>query len=259
MTRILNGKECKALLADFRTAYEALEHGFVELGEKAARIREQEAYGETCSTFDEWIRAEHYARSVVYDAMKAARFFRLTSPVAEPLKIVLDRESHFREFPADATESQAKKIIKRLEQLVEPDADGARHPTARHVKAAVAAVCPRPAETSPKQRWEEADRQRLAAATAGDETKPAPDEPPRPAPESITAEYHDVKIPPCLWNGKPQIWAEDLQAFRSEVATKFQPLFQKHGHDKDFLLAATTVFRNWSEEVAHRQPTRRAK
>jgi hypothetical protein len=137
----LTTRECHGLLEDFRRSYHDFEQSFLALGEQAAAIREHEAFGDQCRTFDEWIKQEHYDRSVVYACMKAARICRLTAPVAEPLKIVLDRESHFREFPADASAKQARAIVRRLEQIVAPDADGTRHPTARQIKNAVLEVC----------------------------------------------------------------------------------------------------------------------
>ena len=72
---------------------------FWSLGDKAAAIREQEAFGGTLDTFDDWIRSENFGHTFIYDCMKAARIFRLTAPIAEPLKIVLNRESHYRDSP----------------------------------------------------------------------------------------------------------------------------------------------------------------
>lgn len=137
LMRILEGRECTELLRDFREAYRRFAGSFIELGRKATIIREQEAWGEDCKNLDDWIRSEGYERSIIYGCMKAARIFQLTALAAEPLKIVLDRESHFREFPADADARQAKAIVERLAVTVEPQADGSRHPTAKQIKAAV--------------------------------------------------------------------------------------------------------------------------
>ena len=263
-TKILDSKQCKALLEDFRRSYQSCMHSFLELGDKAAAIRDQEAYGELCDTFDDWIRSEGFGHTFVYDCMKAARIFRLTAPIAEPLKIVLNRESHYRDFPADVEAREAKKIIARLEQDVEPGDDGMRRPTAKQVKAAVSAVCG-PNGIGPEKKKPAATRpdvpESIEEEIAAVEKPYVPAEPqvPRLAPETITGEYCEVQPAKVAWEGKLEIWAEDLHAFRSEVAAKFLPLFQKHGHDQDFLVAAAKVFHNWSEEVANRQPTRKAK
>ena len=144
--KILSSKECKTLLEDFRRSYSSCTHAFVELGEKAAAIRDQEAFscrqagGETCATFDQWIRNERFGHSFVYSCMKAARIYRLMAPIAEPRKIVLDCESHFRSFPKDTTPKQAEAIADELIEIVEPREDGSRWPTRREVNAALAAV-----------------------------------------------------------------------------------------------------------------------
>jgi hypothetical protein len=246
-------------------------HSFLELGEKAAAIREQEAYGELCDTFDDWIKSEGFGHTFIYDCMKAARIFRLTAPIAEPLKIVLNRESHYRDFPADVEQREAKKIIARLEQDVEPGEDGVRRPTAKQVKAAVNAVCG-PNGIGPEKKKTAAARPDVPDSIEPeivDRTEPSAElldsgqsfspKAPRLAPDTITSEYCEVQPAKVAWEGKLEIWAEDLHAFRSQVATMFLPLFQQHGHDQDFLVAAAKVFKNWSEEVANRQPTRKAK
>ena len=246
--KILTGKECRALLEEFRRCYACLEHAFVELGEKAAAIRDQEAYGESCSTFDEWIKREHYARSVIYDAIKAAKFYRLTSPVAEPLKIVLDREAHFREFPADASKGQAEKIIKQLGETVEPDADGSRHPTAKQIKAAVAAVCPKPAERTRETKAAVAETIQADRETQEPE---AGRQAPRLAPQTITGEYAEVHA------AQPGgTWTEDLDLFRSEVLRMLAPLLDRHGRDGQFLYAAYTALHDIAVDVRYHEPAK---
>jgi hypothetical protein len=214
--KILNSKECKALLEDFRRSYQSCLHRFLELGDKAAAIRDQEAYGELCETFDDWIRSEGFGHTFVYDCIKAARIFRLTAPLAEPLKIVLNRESHYRDFPADVEAREAKKIIARLEHDVQPGEDGMRRPTAKQVKAAVSAVCgangigaekKKPAAARPDV--PESIEDEIAAV----EKPYGPAEPraPRLASETITGDYREV-----VADGPP----EPDQDARLEAVTK---------------------------------------
>ncbi len=51
--KILNAKECRALLEDFRRSYDCFQNSFLDLGEKAIAIHDQEAYGEGCASFDD--------------------------------------------------------------------------------------------------------------------------------------------------------------------------------------------------------------
>ena len=105
---------------------------------------------------------------------------------------MLDRETHYREFPATADARQAKAVIKQLESIVAPDADGTRHPTARQVKAAVAAVCPK----SGGQKSEVRSRKSEVGSQESDPTSEPKS--PRLAPETISGEYVEVQdVPPA--------------------------------------------------------------
>ena len=213
-TKILTSKECKALLEDFRRSYESLQHRFLELGDKAIAIREQEAYGESCETFDQWIKSEGYGHTFVYGAMKAARLYRLMAPTLEPRQITLDCESHYRDIPADVTPKQAEKIAAKLVELVNGDvrsaADTRPRVTRQQVKAAVAAAQPKPPATRPdvpesieaeivamEPREEDGERGRVGDGEKNASPHPpiAPSPPPnspRVAPKTITGDYREV-------------------------------------------------------------------
>jgi hypothetical protein len=186
--KILSGKECRALLEDFRRCYETCMHSFLELGEKAATIREQEAYGETCETFDDWIRSEGFGHTFIYDCMKASRLYRLMAPTLDPKKITLDCESHYRDIPADVTAKEAKAIASELVKLAGTDTDGTPKVTRRQVKEAVAAVRPKPAAARsdvPESIEEEIAGVEKPYGRAGPQA-------PRLAAETISGEYVEV-------------------------------------------------------------------
>ena len=271
--KILTSKECKALLAEFRESWRDYSRKWMQIGELALSIRDQEAYADLgYDTFVAWIAGEHFERAVIYDAIHAVTTWRLIAPAAERLKLVMDRESHFRPFPADCERRKALAIAEGLGKSIEPAADGNRYVTARLVQAAVDAVFPPEAKPETKAPFRETE-------AADFETKGRQTEPPAASIEPTWAVVQGFDEPDTLPDlvdpDRPQAaaarqnppqgtcceveWAVDLQDFRRDVAAKFLPLFQKHGHDQEFLSAAATVFRNWSEEVAHRQPTRRAK
>ena len=264
-----DSEERRQILKEFRRAWSAFDRSWRDLGEKALRVRDTQAWREEGHlTFEDWILAEKRPTSIIYQAIHAVRMERLALPVAERLKVVLDRESHFRAIPAringeEITADEVKDIVKQLAKTVEPGADGMKHAKASDVKAAVKAIN-ETQDYSDEQirkdrlqaKWDEEDRKRQAAAIRPDVPDSIEDEiaavEPGPPPV-ITGEYCEVQPE------ADSLWAEDLRLFKREVADRFVSLFQKHCHDKAFLKAATKVFHNWSEEVAARQPTRRAK
>lgn len=261
--KILDSKECRALLEDFRRSYKSCQHAFLELGEKATAIRDQEAfnaeedYGEKFETFDEWIKANGYGHTFVYDCMKAARLYRLMAPCLEPRKITLDCESHYRDIPADVTPKQAKAIAAALIEIL-PEGDAPRV-TRQQVKAAVAAVRPKPAAARAAE--EDAEPPPAKVTIQQNEwVDPREPEPPAPrlAPESITGEYREVVA--CEddrrfeWNGKKEVWANDLHAFRDGILQTLAPMFDRHGHDKDFLYALAMLLHDLSVEAKYREP-----
>jgi hypothetical protein len=229
------------------------------LGNKAAAIRDQEAYGGTCETFDQWIKSEGYGHSFVYDCMKAARLYGLMAPVLEPRGITLDCESHFRDISADTTPKEAKAIAGKVLEMVE--ASGSKV-TRKHFAAAAAAVRPKPAAATRPDvpdsiEAEIADREPAEESVHSTQYSVEPETPPQLARDPGPAKVETAEV--CEVQPVADSWDEDLRLFKRLVADHFQPLFQKHGHSQAFLSAAATAFRNWSEEVAHRQPTRRAK
>jgi hypothetical protein len=262
-----DSEERRQILKEFRQAWSAFDRSWRDLGEKALRVRDAYAWrAEGHLTFEDWIVAEKRPTSIIYQAIHAVRMERLAMPVAERLKVVLDRESHFRAIPAringeEITADEVKDIVKQLAKTVEADADGLKHAKASDVKAAVRAINETQDYSDEQVRkdrlqakWDEEDRKRQTAAIRPD------------VPDSIEAEIAAAEPAPVITGEycevQPEadsLWAEDLRLFKREVADRFVSLFQKHGHDKAFLKAATKVFHNWSEEVAARQPTRRAK
>lgn len=222
-TKVLTSKECKFLLEDFRRSYESFQHSFLELGEKAAAIREQEAYGETCESFDQWIRQEGYGHSLVYDSMKAARLYRLMAPTLGPARISLDHESHFRDIPADVTPKEAKAIAGKLIELV-PDA-AAPKVTRQQVKTAVAAVRPKTGhppggsarpDVPASIEAEIADLAPPPAKVTDAETRGGDAE--RAAQVASAVEEYDGLIPPeDLPDDERQSWQDCLQKLGKEV------------------------------------------
>jgi len=236
-SKILNGKECRALLEDFRRSYDTCMHSFLELGEKAAAIRDQEAYGELCETFDQWIKREGYGHSFVYDCIKASKLYRMMAPVLDPRHITLDCESHYRDIPADLSPKEAKAIAGELVLAV---AESGSKLTRQHVKAAVAKVRPkkRPARPDVPESIEE---EITAAAEPAEPTeRPAP----RLAAETIEAEYCDVK------SEEP----DELEQFRVGVQALVAPVLERHGRDGKFLYTAAMILHDASAEVRYYQP-----
>jgi hypothetical protein len=244
-SKILNQKECRSLLENFHERYEAFGRSFIELGERAAAIREQEAYSATesdageCQTFDQWIQREGYSRTVVYDSMKAARLNGLMAPTLQPRQITLDCESHFRDIPADVTPSDAKKIATELVKA----ASEARSTkiTRQQVKAAVERIRPRPKTQAPRP-----------SPVIDVESSAVADEPrtPRVAPETITGEYAEVAAETNA--GEP--WSKPLQAFQTSIKAMLAPLLKSYGHDGHFLYAAKNVLADISVEVRYYEP-----
>jgi hypothetical protein len=220
-TKILSSKECKALLEDVRRSYDGFCRHFLELGEKFEAIRDQEAYGESCATFDQWIKSEGYGHSIVYGSMKAARLYRLMEPTLKPRKISLDCESHYRDIPADVTPKEAKAIAGKIVELVDGASDAAKL-TRQQVKAAVDAV--RKKVPAPRPDVPESIEAEIAAIRPNDETITPPSETRGPVGEAaaVSGKYADVESlidgsDPNYWNGQPCIYARELRAVNSMV------------------------------------------
>ena len=241
-TKMLNGRECQALLEDFRRCYQTCMQRFVELGEKAEKIREQEAYGDQCETFDQWIKSEGYGHTFVYDCMKAARLYRLMAPTLQPRQITLDCESHYRDIPADATPKEAKAIAAELVKAA--SGAGSVKITRQQVKAAVEKVRPK---TAANRTAKPVTIDVASSAVAEDETPKAVA--PRVAPETITGEYAEVA------SEQPAHEADaTLRRFDETVKSMLQPLLQRFGHDGKFLYALAMRLHDLSAEVRYYEP-----